>query len=91
MKKRAYLREMQYRDDTNLNARSALHERFSVNPVGLQRWVFDQLDLPGPRGYLRLGVDLATSGWRTWPAFLRGGRLSCRTSRPEWCEQRAAG
>ena len=55
MKKRAYLREMQYRDDTNLNARSALHERFSVNPVGLQRWVFDQLDLPARARILEVG------------------------------------
>src|SRR5262249_14678806 len=53
--KRAYLREMQYRDDTNLNARSALHERFSVNPVGLQRWVFDQLDLPARARILEVG------------------------------------
>src|SRR5262252_6660815 len=55
MKERAYLREMQYRDDTNLNARSALHERFSVNPVGLQRWVFDQLDLPARARILEVG------------------------------------
>ena len=46
MSDRAYLRKVQYRDDTNLNARAALHERFSVNPVGLQRWIFDQLELP---------------------------------------------
>jgi 2-polyprenyl-3-methyl-5-hydroxy-6-metoxy-1,4-benzoquinol methylase len=55
MKERAYLREVQYRDDTNLNARSALHERFSVNPVGLQRWVFDQLGLPARARILEVG------------------------------------
>jgi ubiquinone/menaquinone biosynthesis C-methylase UbiE len=55
MKERAYLREVQYRDDTNLNARSALHERFSVNPVGLQRWVFDQLALPARARILEVG------------------------------------
>lgn len=30
MSDRAYLHDVQYRDETNLNARSALHERFSV-------------------------------------------------------------
>jgi SAM-dependent methyltransferase len=55
MKERIYLREVQYRDDTNLNARSALHERFSVNLVGLQRWVFDQLDLPARARILEVG------------------------------------
>ena len=55
MKERIYLREVQYRDGTNLNARSELHERFSVNPVGLQRWVFDQLDLPAGARILEVG------------------------------------
>lgn len=55
MKERAYLREMQYRDDTNLNARGALHERFSVNRLGLQRWVFDQLDIPARAQILEVG------------------------------------
>ena len=55
MKERAYLREVQYRDDTNLNARSAFHELFSVNPGGLQRWVFDQLGLPAQERILEVG------------------------------------
>src|SRR5215467_11677974 len=55
MSERAYLREVQYRDDTNLNARAALHERFSVNPVGLQRWIFDLLDLPSRAEVLEVG------------------------------------
>jgi hypothetical protein len=29
--------ERQYRDGSNLNARIALHERFSTNPYGLPR------------------------------------------------------
>ena len=33
----------QYRDASNLRARIALHERFSANPYGLPRWVFDQV------------------------------------------------
>jgi len=36
----------QYRTASNLNARIALHQRFSTNPYGWLRWVFDQFRLP---------------------------------------------
>jgi ubiquinone/menaquinone biosynthesis C-methylase UbiE len=40
----------QYASSANLSARIALHQRFSTNPYGLQRWVFDRLNLaPGMR------------------------------------------
>jgi len=74
MSERAYLREVQYRDDTNLNAHAALHKRFSVNPVGLQRWILDLLDLPAQAGVLEVGcgpgdlwvanLDRIPPGWR---------------------------
>src|SRR5262249_25082462 len=55
MKERAYLREVQYRDGTNLKTRAALHERFSVNPVGLQSWVVAQVDPPARARILEVG------------------------------------
>jgi len=46
----------QYQDDRNLNARIALHARFSTNPYGWSRWVFDHLtDLPEDARILELG------------------------------------
>lgn len=45
----------QYRTTANLQARITLHERFSVNPYGWQRWVFDQFDLPEAACVLELG------------------------------------
>lgn len=45
----------QYRDATNLNARIALHTRFSTNPYGWFEWVFDQLDLPSTSHILEVG------------------------------------
>jgi SAM-dependent methyltransferase len=36
----------QYLTASNLNARIALHQRFSTNPYGWLRWVFDQFRLP---------------------------------------------
>ena len=40
----------QYATSANLAARIELHQRFSTNPSGLQRWVFDRLQLaPGMR------------------------------------------
>ncbi|MGH2509749.1 MAG: hypothetical protein ACRDHZ_20405 [Ktedonobacteraceae bacterium] len=40
-----YLLNEQYKDGSNFNARVELHRRFSVNMLGWQHWVFDQLQL----------------------------------------------
>jgi ubiquinone/menaquinone biosynthesis C-methylase UbiE len=45
----------QYRDSSNLEARVRLHQRFSVNKYGWQRWVFDQFKLPAHSRILELG------------------------------------
>ena len=45
----------QYRNASNLNARIDLHQRFSTNKYGWQRWIFDQLDLPLQCRILELG------------------------------------
>jgi len=45
----------QYRDASNLNARIALHVRFSTNPYGLARWIFDHLELPEEASILEVG------------------------------------
>ncbi|MEW5871266.1 MAG: class I SAM-dependent methyltransferase [Chloroflexota bacterium] len=45
----------QYRTAGNLNARIYLHQRFSRNQYGWQRWVFDQLELPANARILELG------------------------------------
>lgn len=50
----------QYRDAGNLNARIALHARFSTNPHGWMRWAFEQMRLaPGER-ILEVGAGPAT-------------------------------
>ncbi len=55
MSERLYLRTEEYRDDRRLRARAALHERFSTNPAGFHRWLFDQLDLPPAAAVLEIG------------------------------------
>lgn len=45
----------QYRDASNLNARLALHDRFSTNPYGLQHWIFDQFEPPDEASILEVG------------------------------------
>jgi ubiquinone/menaquinone biosynthesis C-methylase UbiE len=57
---REYLRTEQYRDSSNLNARIGLHERFSTNPHGWHRWVFDQLALAPDARILELGCGPGT-------------------------------
>ena len=55
-----FLKTDQYRDAGNLDARAELHRRFSTNPQGLHRWVFDHLDLPAEARVLELGSG---PGW----------------------------
>jgi ubiquinone/menaquinone biosynthesis C-methylase UbiE len=51
-----YLKTDQYRDSTNLDARAAIHQRFSTNPYGWFNWVFDALTkLPTNACILELG------------------------------------
>ena len=55
-----YLKTSQYRDSSNLDARAALHQRFSTNPYGWQRWAFDHLlKLPQTARILELGCGPA--------------------------------
>lgn len=51
-----YLMQNQYKDSSNLNARMALHKRFSTNPQGWFNWVFSQiLSLPDDANILEIG------------------------------------
>jgi ubiquinone/menaquinone biosynthesis C-methylase UbiE len=55
-----YLKTDQYRDSSNLDARVVLHQRFSVNPYGWFRWVFDTfMKLPEDAKILELGCGPA--------------------------------
>src|SRR5579862_8181957 len=50
-----YLREEQYRDASNLNARIELHRRFGTNATKWNTWIFDQFRLPAAGRILELG------------------------------------
>jgi ubiquinone/menaquinone biosynthesis C-methylase UbiE len=50
-----YLLNEQYKTPANLDARIALHARFSVNKYGWFPWVFDQFSLPPRCRILELG------------------------------------
>ena len=54
-----YLRDVQYRDGTNVRARIDLHERFSVNAQGWLRWLFEQLAIAPNSRVLELGCGPA--------------------------------
>ncbi len=58
-----YLLNDQYKDASNFNARLQLHERFSLNPTRLHRWVFDQLRMPSTCRILELGCGTGQLGW----------------------------
>ena len=50
-----YLRDDQYKDASNLNARIRLHIEFSTNKYGWFRWIFDQYEKPSQARVLELG------------------------------------
>ncbi len=60
-----YLKNEQYKDASNLNARIELHKRFSTNPYGWMPWVFDNFleRIPPQAKILELGCGPATI-WR---------------------------
>lgn len=72
--RQANLISEQYMAAGNLNARILLHQRFSTNPYGWFRWVFDQIDLPFEARILEIGcgpgvlwlenIDRIPSGWQ---------------------------
>jgi SAM-dependent methyltransferase len=84
------LRTTQYRDSRNLSARVALHERFSVNPLGWQQFVFDHFELPQTARVLELGCGMGAlwrenaermpAGWRVVLSDFSPGML--RDARP---------
>ncbi len=56
-----YLKTEQYKDSSNLDARAAIHQRFSTNPYGWMRWVFDHFErLPANARILELGCGPGT-------------------------------
>ncbi len=81
----AYLRSRQYGTAANLTARIQLHERFSLNPYGWHRWIFDRLALPKRCRLLELGCGPATlwvenrdripSGWQITLSDLSAGMV----------------
>ncbi len=82
----AYLRDHQYRDSSNLDARMALHNRFSLNPQPWQEWVFDQLDLPaearvlelgcGPGALWRANLERIPPGWEVTLSDFSAGMIA---------------
>jgi SAM-dependent methyltransferase len=52
---RGYLRNAQYRDARNVNARIDLHTRFSENRYGWQPWIFDHLPTAAACRVLEVG------------------------------------
>jgi ubiquinone/menaquinone biosynthesis C-methylase UbiE len=76
----------QYRNSNNLNARIALHRRFSLNDYPWTEWVFDRLlPLPPDAHILELGCGTGTlwkenaeripAGWRVTLSDLSPGML----------------
>ncbi len=88
MNNQAYLLAEQYRDDSNLASRMSLHERFSTNPYGFQRWIFDRLDLAPDARVLELGCgtgvlwlknrDRLPEGWNITLSDLSSGMLPAK-------------
>jgi len=83
---RAYLRNEQYRDGRNLDARVRLHQQFSVSPGSLNRWLLQRIQAGSTSGVLELGCgpghfwretrDLRPSTWRVVCTDLSPGMVA---------------
>ena len=83
----AYDVAAQYRDAGNLNARIALHARFSANPYGWMRWSFEQMRLaPGMR-ILEVGAGPATTWQRNLERVPPGCDITLTDLSPGMVEQ----
>ena len=60
---KTYLKDRQYKNSGNLEARINLHRRFRVNSYPWQRWVYDQMELESGMRILELGCGTAEL-WR---------------------------
>ena len=58
-----YLREVQYPDESNFNARYELHKQFSVNLYGFYRWIYDLIDFEDNCTILELGSGPGYLWW----------------------------
>jgi SAM-dependent methyltransferase len=68
--------EAQYRDAANLDARSALHARFSTNPYGWYRWIMDQIALGDDMQVLEVGCGTGS----LWQGQLQRIPKSCQVT-----------
>lgn len=78
--------DRQYQDSSNLDARIALHQRFSTNPYNWYQWYFGRLDLPENARILEIGTGSGAlwhavanripPGWRITLTDLSSGMLA---------------
>ena len=82
----SYLTKDQYKDSSNLDARIAIHQKFSTNPQGWFNWVFDEmLKLPADANIFELGcgtgemwkhcAERIPAGWNVTLTDLSDGML----------------
>jgi len=81
-----FLKADQFRDSSNLDARVVIHRRFSTNPYGWFKWVFDTLlKLPenarilelgsGPAYFWKENINRIPEGWNITLSDLSSGMV----------------
>ncbi len=85
-----YLAHEQYRDASHLNARIQLHQRFSTNPYGWFRWVFDQLALPPEAFLLEVGCGAGSLWLENQHRIPRGWKITLSDFSPGMVTQARA-
>lgn len=81
----------QYRTSTRLQTRTHLYDKFSTNPLGWHRWLFDRLELAPDARILEVGcgdgtfwlrnADRIPAGWRVTLTDLSNGMVEAARSR----------
>ena len=61
----------QYKNDDNLKLRRSLHDKYSVNKIGFQKWMFEQYPFYPKMKILELGSGNGENWWGSiYPKFL---------------------
>ena len=76
MTDRGILMADQYRDAGKLNARVALHARYSTNPQGWFPWLFDRLEIGPDARILELGCGAGALWLENWQRVPPGWRVA---------------
>jgi SAM-dependent methyltransferase len=86
----SFLRDHQYRNAANLNARIQIHVRFGTNKHNWYQWVLDHFDLPPQAHLLELGCGQGNLWRNNQGRYPAGWQITCSDFSPGMLDEARA-